>query len=111
MDWRYRVTGTVREAESGRALAGLQVRGFDHDLLSPDDALGDARTDAEGHFTLEYTDEAFRSVLDERPDLYLRVFDASGARELHTTRRELRRSASSDEHFDIRIPRGRLEGA
>jgi len=109
MDWRYRVTGTVREAGTGRGLPGLRVRGFDHDLLTPDDPLGDAWTDAEGRFAIEYTDEAFRSVFDERPDLYLRVFDASGTRELYSTRSALRRSASDDEHFEIEIPRERLE--
>lgn len=99
--------GLVREAESGKPLSGLVVRGWDKDLVF-DDALGEATTDAEGRFEIIYTDEAFRSVFDEQPDLYLQIFDASGTRQLHTTESSVRWSASAEEEFDIDIPRARL---
>ena len=107
MIFRYRITGVVREAGSERALAGLLVRGYDKDLLF-DDHLGDTCTDAEGCFELEFTDECFRQVFDENPDVYLRIFDAEGRRELHSTKPLVRHNAGAEEHFEIRIPAERL---
>ncbi len=107
MIWRYKVKGTVREAETGRALGGLLVRGFDKDLLF-DDPLGEVHTDADGAFALEFTDEAFRSPVDENPDLYLLVFDAAGTRQLHSTRDHVRLAAGAEEHYDLEIPQATL---
>jgi hypothetical protein len=86
------------------------VRGYDKDLLFDDD-LGQTRTDAQGRFVIEFTDQQFRQVFDQRPDVYLRVFDAEGRRELFSTRREVRRNAGEHEHFEIELPREALEGA
>ncbi len=46
-----RIVGTIVEEESGKPLAGLQVRAFDKDFLF-DDKLGTAVTDAAGSFTI-----------------------------------------------------------
>lgn len=105
--WRYKVTGTVREAGTNRALEGLVVKGFDKDLLF-DDPLGEVRTDAEGRFELEFTDEAFRSPVDENPDLYLLLFDAAGERELLSTKDRIRWSAGAEEHYDLVVPQEAL---
>jgi len=105
--WRYRVTGVVRELESGEPLAGLVVRGYDKDLVF-DDHLGDTRTDDAGRFELAFTDECFRSVFDQNPDVYIRILDRLGERELHSTLAAVRRNASAEEHFEVRIPRERL---
>lgn len=103
----YRVHGSVVEDESGRPLAGLVVRAYDEDLVI-DDHLGDARTDAQGHFEVVFTEVQFMDLFETRPDLYLRVFDASGDRLLLTTEREVRSDAELDERFELRIPRERL---
>lgn len=110
MIWRYRITGVLRAEGSGEPLQGLVVRGFDQDLLF-DDPLGEARSDAAGRFAIEFTDEAFRSVVDTHPDVYLRVFDASGTRELLSTKQRVRRSAGAEEHFELVIPEERLRSA
>jgi hypothetical protein len=102
MHFRYRVYGTVVEAETERPLAGVVVRGFDKDLLF-DDALGATTTDESGAFELLYTDDAFRSIVDEKPDLYLQVWDASNERLLHTTQDAIRWNANNEERYDIRI--------
>ena len=102
-----RVCGSVIEAESGRPLEGLLVRAYDKDLIF-DDRLGDTHTNAEGYFELTYTEAQFRDLHETLPDLYLRVFDASGKKLLHTTEREVRRSAEIVERYEIRIPRARL---
>jgi hypothetical protein len=104
----FRVHGAVLERESGRPLAGLVVRAFDDDLLF-DDFLGDARTDAGGEFEVVYTEVQFQDLHETRPDVYVRVFDASGTRLLHTT--ETRHRAALDERFEIRIGRSELAGA
>ncbi|MDJ0786773.1 MAG: hypothetical protein QNK05_08180 [Myxococcota bacterium] len=106
MIWRYCVSGRVRD-DVGAPLPGLRVRAWDKDLIF-DDYLGEDTTDAEGCFRIEFTDEAFRSIVDENPDLYLRIFDADVGQELHTTRDRIRRGAGAEEHYEIEIPRARL---
>jgi len=99
----YRVSGTVEEEGTGRALAHLIVRAFDRDLLF-DDKLGFATTDDAGRFEIDYTSEQFRDLWEAKPDLYLRVFDADGTRLLHETSDAIRWGASTNEKFRIVIP-------
>ena len=105
-----RLYGTVIEEESGGPIEGLVVRAYDKDLIF-DDHLGDTHTDAAGHFELSYTEVQFQDIHETLPDLYLRVFDASGKRLLHTTEREVRKNAQVVERFEIRIPRAQLAGS
>ena len=102
-----RVSGTVVEEGSGRPLEGLLVRAYDKDLLR-DDHLGDTHTDASGRFQIEYSEVQFRDLNETLPDLYLRVFDASGKRMLHTTEDAVRANAKVLERFEIRIPSAKL---
>jgi hypothetical protein len=76
---RFRVQGTVEEAESGRPLSRHIVRAFDKDLLF-DDELGTAITDEEGRFLIQFTQDAFRDFMELSPDVYLRVYDSTGER-------------------------------
>jgi hypothetical protein len=105
-----RIRGSVSEEESGRPLEGLLVRAYDKDLLA-DDHLGDSHTNAAGRFEIEYTEAQFRDLHETLPDLYLRVFDGSGKKLLHTTEDAVRANALVVEHFEIRIPRARLAGS
>ena len=105
-----RLYGTVVEDESGRPLEGLLVRAYDQDLVF-DDHLGDTRTNAEGHFDISYSEVQYRDLQETLPDLYLRIFDSSGKRLLHTTERDVRANALVVERFDIRIPRAQLTGS
>jgi carotenoid cleavage dioxygenase len=102
-----RVYGSVKEEESGRPLAGLTVRAYDEDLVK-DDHLGDATTGADGGFEIQYTEAQYRDLNETLPDLYVRVYDASGKRLLHTTEKAVRRNALVSEHFEIRIPKAKL---
>jgi carotenoid cleavage dioxygenase len=104
-----RVIGSAVEEESGRPLAGLRVRAFDKDVLL-DDPLGDAVTNAQGQFEISYTEANFRGFHETLPDVYIRVYDESGERLLHTTERAVRKSAQIVERFDVRIPRAKLTG-
>ena len=109
MPFRFRVAGQVVEQESGSPLAGLLVRAHDRDVLYDDD-LGEVQTDAEGRFEIVYTEPQFQDVIETRPDLYLRVYDASG-RLVHTTERAIRYDAHVDERYEIAIPRAQLAPA
>ena len=103
-----RLYGTIVEKESGRPVEGLLVRAYDKDLVL-DDHLGDAHTDENGAFEIEYSEVQFRDLNETLPDLYLHVFDASGKRLLHTTERETRQ-ADVIERYEIKIPRAKLAG-
>ena len=107
--FRYRIEGRVCEAETGRPLVGLRVCAYDLDLLK-DDSLGEAVSDADGSFQIRFTERAFQELPGERPDLYLRIFDASGRVELASTQSEVRRSARVEERFEVRIPSTALRG-
>ena len=104
----FRVWGVVEEAETGRPLPGLVVRAFDRDLVF-DDALGFAETDADGGFEIHYRAEDFRDLVESRPDVYLRVYDHAGLRLLYETREQVRRNATGDEHFTLKVPARALD--
>ena len=105
-----RILGTVKEEGSDRPLAGLLVRAYDEDLLK-DDHLGDVITDAAGAFEIQYTEAQFRDFNETLPDLYLRIYDGSGKRLLHTTEKNVRKNALVVERFEIRIPAAKLAGS
>lgn len=106
---RFRVHGVIREKETGRPLAELVVRAYDKDVVS-DDYLGFATTDEDGRFRITFRTEDFRDVWEESPDVYLRIFDRQGQRELHSTRRAIRWNAGPDERYDVEVPAARLAG-
>lgn len=103
----FRVRGSVVEHETGRPLAGMLVRLYDKDVVL-DDFLGETRTDPAGRFELTFTETQFKDLLETRPDLYLRVYDPSGSRQLHSTEDEVRFNAGQDEFFEVRIVRKRV---
>jgi hypothetical protein len=105
-----RLYGTVTEEESGRPLEGLLVRAYDQDLAF-DDHLGDTHTNEAGRFEIHYSEVQYRDLNETLPDLYLRIFDPSGKRLLHTTQHEVRSNAQVVERFEIRIPRAQLAGS
>ena len=62
----------------------MKVRAFDKDLLF-DDEPGLAITGEQGRFLIQFTEDAFRDLMEFSPDLYLRVCDSTGERLLHQT--------------------------
>lgn len=99
----FRVFGTIVEDETGRPLPDLVVRAFDRDLIS-DDRVGFTTTDENGRFEIRFGREAFRDFAETHPDLYLRIYEPTGIREIHHTTNAIRWNASSNEHYQIRIP-------
>jgi len=104
-----RILGTVVEEGSGKPLAGLQVRAFDKDLVFHD-KLGVAVTDAAGSFRIEYSQVDFSSIFGTEtvPDLFIRVYDASGKKLLYTSEKAIRKNPQVEERFDITIPKAKL---
>lgn len=102
-----RVIGTIVEEGSRKPLQGLRVRAFDKDWVR-DDKLGDALTDATGSFEIAYTEVQFRDLEETLPDVYIRVYDASGKKLLYSSEKAVRRNAQVTERFDIEIPKSKL---
>ncbi len=102
------VLGTIRERETGRPLRNLIVRAFDRDLLS-DDKVGFTTSDEDGRFAIRFGTEKFRDLVERRPDLYLRIYDESGARLLHETTDAIRWNASREERYQVLIPARALD--
>jgi len=104
-----RVIGTVVEEESGKPLAGLQVRAFDKDILF-DDKLGVCITDATGSFRINYSQLDFSSFLgtETTPELYIRIYDEKGKKLLFTSEKAIRNEPQVEERYDIKIPKAKL---
>jgi hypothetical protein len=102
-----RIMGTVVEAESGKPLAGLKVRGYDKDILI-DDKLGSAITDANGAFRIDYSTVNYSHGLETTPELYVRVYDAKGKKLLYTSEKAIRREPQVEEIYEIKIPKSKL---
>ena len=104
-----RAIGTVVEEESGRPIAGLHVRAFDKDILF-DDKLGVAVTDAKGAFRIDYSQLDFSSIFgtETMPELFIRIFDASGKKLLYTSEKAIRNQPQVEERYDIKIPKAKL---
>lgn len=103
---RFKVTGRVREKESGLGVEGLMVRAYDKDLLF-DDLLGTAITRQDGTFELVYGEHDFRELFDKRPDIYLAIY-APPSRLLVETKKHVRWNAGKDEDFQIELTRESL---
>ena len=102
-----RVIGTVVEEESGKPLQGLRVRAYDKDLIF-DDKLGEKVTDAAGKFEISYTEAHFRDLEETLPDVYIRIYDATGKKLLYTTEKAVRKGAQITENFDVKISKAKL---
>ena len=104
----YSITGKVYEKESGRALAGLNVRAYDKDLFF-DDLLGSAVTDKDGKFRIEYLKQDFSELFEQKPDIYFTIFSAT-FRPITDTKESVRWQAKEKEYFEIAIARKDLRG-
>lgn len=102
----FKITGNVREKESGLGVRGLMIRAYDKDLLF-DDLLGTAITDDEGYFEVVYSEKDFRELFERKPDIYLSVY-APPWRLLIETTDAVRWAASEHEHFELEIDRETL---
>ncbi|MEM6342457.1 MAG: trypsin-like serine protease [Bacteroidota bacterium] len=102
----FRITGQIREKESGLPVKGLKVRAYDKDLLW-DDLLGVAYSDQEGKFELDYSAKDFQELWDAKPDIYLMVY-APPRRLLLKTDEQIRVGAKEVEHFELEIDRQSL---
>ncbi len=102
----YRITGQIREEETGLAVTGLKVRAYDKDLLW-DDLLGTSVTDEDGRFEMDYGRKEFRELLEAQPDIYLMIY-APPRTFLMKTEEHVRVGASLEEHFDLTIDRETL---
>ena len=73
----FKISGLVKEKESGVPLAGLFVKAYDKDLLF-DDLLGSGVTDKQGVFEIIFGPDDFREFFEARPDIYFKVFRGAG---------------------------------
>ncbi|MEM7039945.1 MAG: hypothetical protein AAF570_23430, partial [Bacteroidota bacterium] len=71
---KFTVTGIVRNRTDSHGIKGLQVIGYDKDLLNEDDYLDSTTTDGEGKFLLTFDRKDFGVLFfDRKPDLYFIV--------------------------------------
>jgi hypothetical protein len=91
----YEVFGRVVEAKSGRGVPGVVVSAYDKDPVF-DDFLGDALSTVTGDFRIVYDESRFKSLLDRKPDIYIKaktlagqeLLDAKGATRFDASPRE-----------------------
>lgn len=98
---RRRIYGTATSQDTGDAMAGLRVLAMDADVLF-DDLLGQAVTDEEGRYEIDYDVRDFRDLIERAPDIYLIVI--AGDRVVGDTRDTLVREAQPDREINFQIP-------
>ncbi|MEO8157222.1 MAG: neuraminidase-like domain-containing protein [Betaproteobacteria bacterium] len=98
---KYVVQGSVTHTDKSPAI-GFKVIAFDKDI-GGEDRLGDALTDKEGRYRIEYSDADFRRSPKESrgADVYVRVFSAGGEQVFET---KTKRNASADLVLDVQLP-------
>jgi V8-like Glu-specific endopeptidase len=97
----FKITGLIKEKESGLPVAGLKVRAYDKDLLW-DDLLGTAMTDDQGKFEMDYSSKDFKELFEAQPEIYLIVY-APPRRLLIKTDDSIRAGEKESEHFILEI--------
>jgi hypothetical protein len=99
----FRITGTIKIAETGVGLPGLFVKAYDKDILF-DDLLGSAVSGAGGRFEIVTETDDFRDFFEVKPDIYLKIYTRDGTIELHSTKQGIRWNAGTLEDFEVLIP-------
>jgi hypothetical protein len=85
----------------GTGMPGLRVSVFDKDLLF-DDRLGETGTDSDGEFYVLYHKNDFKDLIENQPDLYIKVMNKKG-RILFNTEKGVRWQSNRVECFEIEI--------
>jgi len=99
------IHGRVSFAASGQPCAGVRVSAMDADLVY-DDPLGDATTDADGRYRIEYSTAHFRTFFERAPDVYVVVHDADGCF-LASTMEQPVHDAGPNLELDVAVTAGR----
>jgi hypothetical protein len=102
---RWRTQGRVYVEETRRPIPGLTVEVWDKDVVTRDDFLGQAVTDAQGCWAVEYDESAFNDFgLDADPDLYVKVrLPGPNGRIVLTSEGFVRDNADQNETFDLAV--------
>jgi hypothetical protein len=75
---KYKITGIVRD-ELGKPISGVSVDAFDSDFGTSEDYVGNAVTNPQGKFEINFDDKAFKEsfeFLERKPDLFVTVKDS-----------------------------------
>lgn len=70
----FRISGSVIDQKTRREVAGVRVEAWDKDLIY-NDLVGNAITDKQGAFQIEFNETYFQELfLDRLPDLFFKIF-------------------------------------
>lgn len=107
---QFKISGTVKEKESGRVLSGLGVKPvLDSRALHSRfcSLLGETNTDENGDFAFSYQGEEYAFLLESEAKFYLEIFTARQEQPIHRT--ECRQfEPDGGVGFDIEISREEL---
>lgn len=106
---KYVITGKVQETTSSRGIPGIIMKAFDKDRLY-DDLLGEAMTDINGNFRIEYDEKKFGRLFEDAPDIYITLKTLSG-KVIYTTEGSVRFNAKPHEVYLVRLPAEMLKAA
>jgi len=101
---RCTVSGTVRY-QGGNTAPGIRVAAFDRDLRN-EEFMGEAQTDRNGAYEIEYSSEKFLSHERGTADLVLRAYDEEGKVLVASP---ILFNAGENSEVDLTIPPGRRE--
>lgn len=105
-DKRFTARGRVVIKEEQKGVFGLRVVIFDKDHVF-DDQLGNAITNDEGDFILQYRERDFRDLFEKAPDLYIKVLDCKGDL-IHSSEDAVVWDAGQTAEFTVAVSRAKL---
>lgn len=100
---KFRLYGKIRNAESGKGIAGLIVEIKDADLFV-DEVIGTTKTGRGGAFSVNFPPSTFLPAYREKPDIYLSV-KSPGGQLIVSTRNDLKTDVESDTEINVDISR------
>lgn len=102
----FQITGRI-STDDDQGVYGLTVVAYDKDLLF-DDRLGKAVTGEDGTFRLFFGQSDFSDIFEARPDVFIEIFDCTGAR-IASTENTVKWQAGKEQKIDASVPRQKLE--
>lgn len=103
---KYIITGRIINRQN-EPLEGLTVRAYDQDPKAPANPLGkDAITDAEGRYTISFTDKDFKVGGAESggPDVFIRVYDGDALLGESPVKRNAKKRITINLQVDLPLP-------
>ena len=100
-DWT--VKGIVKDAKTGKNLAGVIVELFGENVVL-EDQIGKSVTDKVGAYVINCHKKDFQKLIDQKTGLYVKVVNQKGST-IYSSRKKINFTEGKEEVFNIKVLR------